>query len=1212
MLKKILNFLLIILLLTVLLAVGWAFQILLGWPTGSMWLWPTVPVLLWFAVTMARRYYVRYRAQRRLRTRPQQEQAQTPDEEWVAQVRTFLSATQGVDKSPLGEHQVHFVLGLSGSGKSTLLQQAASGSYLDRSLASPAQTPTQSCQLSFLSTGIAIEIAGQHIDPDQDAVTCDAGWKKLLNSMTADVLPSQVAGVIVCVSVDQLRTQLTGHTHAGLQLARQRINDLMELARRRLPVYVMLTYADQLDGVEQLVTHLPAELLTQSAGALLPYQSTLDTGYVRRSIDELARYMPWLALRATTLGGHAAQSGLLAARDIRKLQAPLETALMALFGNSAYHESPLYRGLFLSGWESRTQPAGAANRFADTGLVFGPGVFEQVLSVDRAFRPLSSFENLRKKRTRLAWTGYYAAVSLTAVWLVCGYINEVTQLDALGQFKLAKISKVDTAEKYAQSILSTKPQIDWLKKQADNSWNFLLPFSNLSDVLENELKSNFVQLYHRYQIEIIDKRFFTALDTSMKDSGLFHGMAIDYMIHRVSLILAASRDESLYSLRAIEAPAASASQVLVPELSDFDAKAIDALYFYYTVWDTNENLRRRLDQLKSGLSTVSQRDRSLSWLFDWVIHQPGVAAVNLSDYWNPTGQPSAVKVSGAYTLVGYQTIAAFMAKVNAVQVLREIYQPKEMAFWDNYNIQREVAWKNFMLQFPNGRDLLKTETDWVDLLTTFNSQASPFVRIEERLLQEFPEDKQLARPNWIASVDVLRSIRKAAANTSIIGSVVSKLDTVQSSAPLLLSAQSSRAAVSSATVQTEKNLMGAGKLYGISSQALAKAVSEAVSAPGKAAALASDFSVLGRDPTVKDSSLRDAFNAMKRLQDSLGARDQPANEPAWALLRGELVTTAAYAYLNAACTMQAEWESQVLAATQSAPDDAAFYDKVMGSDGVLWPYLDKTAKPFLIQSATGYAKASSFNYALPWDAEFLTFINRVAAEKRARDAATKKAELQAKLDETRAAARSKFIDARLAQIDTDAAKFNQAAFNVAIASFPLKANTDATTQPYGAGLTLNCAKAPQRLTQLNFSTSQVFNWGATTCGDSELKIFVDNMTLTTRWSGEFGFERFLRDFRDGKKTFIPTDFPDQKEALVSLGIKKIDVVFKISDGAVLQEAVAKYESEAAERSALAAEKLALEQAQAARIEKSLTSQISGLSLKLDKPVLPSKSVTCTL
>ena len=1212
MLKKILNFLLLLLLLTVLLAVGWVCELLLGWPAGSMWLWPTVPVVLWFTVTLVRRYYVRYRAQRRLRTRPQQEQAQTPDEEWVAQVRSFLAVTKGLDKRPLGDHRVHFVLGLSGSGKSTLLQQAASGSYLDRAVAGNALTPTQSCQLSFLSTGIAIEISGQHIDPEQDALTCDAGWKKLLNSMAADLSPDQCAGVIVCLSVEQLNSQLIGRTHAGLQLARQRINALMELAQRRLPVYVILTHADRLDGVDELLSHLSSELLTQPAGALLPYRSAEATGYVRRSIDELARYMPWLALRATTQGGHAAQSGLLAARDIRNFQAPLETVLMALFGTSAYHEPPLYRGLFLSGWPSRTDRVDAISRTAEAGLAFGPGVFEQVLSYDRAFQPLSAYETIRKKRTRLAWAGYYTAVGLTAVWLVCGYINESTQLDELGRFKLAKIARGETAEKYVQSILSTKPQINWLNEQADNSWNFLLPFSGLSDALESELKSNFVQIYHRYQAEIIDKRFFAALDGDMKNSGLFHGLAIDYMISRISLTLAASAQESMYKLRAIESPNVGASKILVPELNERDATAIDNLFLYYAAWDTPESLRNRLGQLKNGLVTVSQRDRSLSWLFDWVVHQPNVSDINLSDYWTPTGSPSATKVSGAFTLAGYRAITSFMEKVNAVQVLREVYQSKEIAFWENYNVQREVAWKNFMLQFPNGRELLKTETDWVDLLTTFNSQASPFVRIEERLLEEFPDEKRLVRPNWIASVDVLRSIRKASAHTSIIGSVASKLDTVQSSAPLLLFGQSGQAAVSSTTVQTEKNLMSAGKLYGVFNQALSKAVSEAVSAPGKASTLASDFSVLGRDPTVKDSSLRDAFNAMKRLQDSLGARTQPANEPVWALLRGELVTTAAYAYLNAACTMQAEWESQVLAATQLATDDAAFYDKVMGSDGVLWTYLDKTAKPFLTQSATGYVKAPAFNWILPWDAEFLTFINRVAAEKRARDAATKKAELQAKLEDTRAAARSKFIDARLAQIDTDTAKFNQATFNVGVASFPLRANGDATLQPYGATLTLNCAKTPQRLTQLNFSVSQVFNWAPTTCGDSELKILVDHLTLVTRWSGEFGFDRFLRDFRDGKKTFVPADFPDQTDALKALDIKKIDVIFKLTDGVVLQEAVAKYEADAAERKALANEKIALEQAQAARTEKSLTSQINGLSAKSEKPVLPSKSVTCTL
>ena len=166
---------------------------------------------------------------------------------------------------------------------------------------------------------------------------------------------------------------------------------------------------------------------------------------------------------------------------------------------------PLYRGLFLSGWPSRTDRVDTISRTAEAGLAFGPGVFEQVLSYDRAFQPLSAYETIRKKRTRLAWAGYYTAVGLTAVWLVCGYINESTQLDELGRFKLAKIPRGDTVETYVQSILSAKPQIAWLNEQADNSWNFLLPFSGLSGALESELKSNFVQIYHRYQAEIIDK-----------------------------------------------------------------------------------------------------------------------------------------------------------------------------------------------------------------------------------------------------------------------------------------------------------------------------------------------------------------------------------------------------------------------------------------------------------------------------------------------------------------------------------------------------------------------------------------------------------------------------------------------------------------------------------------------------------------------------------
>jgi hypothetical protein len=250
---------------------------------------------------------------------------------------------------------------------------------------------------------------------------------------------------------------------------------------------------------------------------------------------------------------------------------------------------------------------------------------------------------------------------------------------------------------------------------------------------------------------------------------------------------------------------------------------------------------------------------------------------------------------------------------------------------------------------------------------------------------------------------------------------------------------------------------------------------------------------------------------------------------------------------------------------------------------------------------------------LPWERDFLTFVNRAATEKRVRDAAAKKLELQAKLDETRADARIKAIDARVPKIDADADKFNQALFNVTVASFPVRANLDAVIQPYGATIAMNCAKAPQKLTQLNFSTSQTFTWNAPTCGNTELKILVDNLTLSVQWEGEFGFDRFLQDFRDGKKQFTAQDFPEHKAALAALGIKNIEVIFKITGGAAMQKAVAKHESEVAERAALVAEKARLEQAQSARTEQKLANQINALATPpAQKPVLPSKSVTCSL
>jgi type VI secretion system protein ImpL len=257
--------------------------------------------------------------------------------------------------------------------------------------------------------------------------------------------------------------------------------------------------------------------------------------------------------------------------------------------------------------------------------------------------------------------------------------------------------------------------------------------------------------------------------------------------------------------------------------------------------------------------------------------------------------------------------------------------------------------------------------------------------------------------------------------------------------------------------------------------------------------------------------LRDATEALQRLEDKVGVKNQPWNEPGWVLLEGALKTTIAYAYNQAACTMQSAWNSNIRYPTKLATTEAEMFQKTFGEQGTLWTFIDKTAKPFLTISGADFINASVDGWALDWDANFIPFLNNAASDKRARDAAIKKAELEDRLANTRDDAKIKEIDGRIQDIDKNQTKFNQTNFTIKIDSLPVQANTMAKSLPFGAAITLSCGSSQQRLTQLNFSISQSFLWKANTCGDTELQIFVGDQTLTKVWAGEFGFSQFLNN-----------------------------------------------------------------------------------------------------
>ena len=1115
---------------------------------------------------------------------------------------TYLFGKKVPQQAVLGPHKIHFIFGMTGSGKSTLLQRSSFGSHVGETNPDAVITPTQSCRLAFLEAGIMIEVSGKHVDPNINTESCDAGWNSLLASITADVNTHQIASVVVCVSPEELTGPQAGTTYQGIQIIRRRIADLMGLSGKRLPVYLVLTQVD-LIGLTPLIKVLPENLLAQPAGALLPVdQLAITNSSAQESVLEITRYLPWLAMRSAADGFEPGNSALVASHGLLNLQEALDSVILGLFSASNYLEAPIYRGLFLS---ADLEKAGISfDKQSDTPrLAFGSGVLNDVLLRDRIFQPLTSYERSIKQRHKLMWFSYYSGVSAVVVWLLVGYFYQAEGMHHLKQMKLpAPIKSTDSASTFVSTIIGMEPFVDWNLKREVSGWNFFLPFSGTTSSIEENIKTRFVQTYQIFERDILGKKFLSLYEDSQSINTAVIGITLDSLLGRIKILEATMDGDSLQKILLLPVPSAKPITFIYPDIPLQQVNIVNNLFYYYIYWLAQEgNLNEQLSNVRKFLEKVALSDKSLKWVMPWAALQPSVVDIWLSDYWVPTSKPQGEKIFGPYTIQGFSAIQQFFTRINAEPILNKIYGEEISRFEKAYQIQREAEWRKFLLGFDAGRDLLVTNATWQEILSTLGGANSPYARLSNRILLEYPSSGSIRnRPGWVSSIEFIQTLRESALSESYFGDLVSKLKVLAAISKLNNSNQGTQ----------EKDISESRTLFKTYADAFNKVLTAAISSPGNAGGLAINFSGLGVDPTIKTSVMRDAAEALQRLEDKVGVKNQPWNEPGWVLLEGALKTTIAYTYNQAACTMQSAWNSNIIYPTKLATTEAEMFQKTFGEQGTLWTFIDKTAKPFLTISGSDFINTLIDGWSLDWDSNFIPFLNNAASDKRARDVVIKKAELEDKLANTRDDAKIKEIDGRIQDIEKNQTKFNQTNFTIKIDSLPVQANTMAKSLPFGAAITLSCGSSQQRLTQLNFSISQSFLWKANTCGDTDLQIFVGDQTLTKVWAGEFGFSQFLNEFKTGKKTFLTKKFPEQAVALDQLGIKQIDVFFKLSGASAFVASAKQYQEETTELAKIKAEKAKLEKAVADRQVKKLATELAALMNSKSKPVIPDKVANC--
>ena len=204
----------------------------------------------------------------------------------------FKDAEQALATTPrYGNHRKRWrhelpwyvLIGEEGSGKTSLLAANGLPAPLDRSDATPAGR-SAFCDWYFADKAVLIDTPGRYLSQPHGAPDA-AGWATLLGLLRARRRACPLSGVVVTLSV---QTLLASNEHDLDLHARQvhaRLQEVQQTLHVSVPIYLVLTHADQLRGFAEYFDTPEAQTAVGVLGEPLAVGTEMD--HVRQAFEAL-------------------------------------------------------------------------------------------------------------------------------------------------------------------------------------------------------------------------------------------------------------------------------------------------------------------------------------------------------------------------------------------------------------------------------------------------------------------------------------------------------------------------------------------------------------------------------------------------------------------------------------------------------------------------------------------------------------------------------------------------------------------------------------------------------------------------------------------------------------------------------------------------------------------------------------------------------------